>query len=316
MNIIDVTLRDGGHLMDFNWDLNFTREYYNLLSSFNSVDTIELGYWKQTSKSKNDYYNLDMEKIYRVTDKQGYNNISIMIDYHYCTHDVTEYPTNDEQNEVSMIRLCARKEDINEALIFGEKLKEYTKLNVSFNVFNASNYTKAELDNIADIVSESTLDYVYFADTHGAMDVKKEFNKFENIVNTLKRNGKKVGFHLHDHSGKGYYNFMNLSDLGFESSDTSVRGMGKGSGNLRLEYITENEELTKLASLINKYDFLKTNPNAYELITAKYSLTDNYAKEALANDIRVEDFDRFCSKIEGLDRDTYNSKLLNDFINE
>lgn len=310
MNIIDVTLRDGGHLVDFDWDIKFAKEYYQLLSSFDDVDYIELGYWKQTEKSENDFYNLDFEKVKKITNSGSKNNVSIMIDYHYCSHNVNDYPTID-QNEIAMIRLCSRKEDIDNALEFGQKLKRYSGLNVSFNVFNASNYTEEELDSIAEKIGQSSLDYIYFADTHGTMDMEHDFSKFVNIISILKKHGKKVGFHLHDHNGKGYFNYRYLLSTNIDSLDTSVRGMGKGSGNLKLEFVLSKDRLHELASLINKYQsFLKTNPTAYELITSKYGITDNYAKFANEINMDIDQFDIFCSNVKELDRDTYNENLF------
>ena len=53
MQIIDVTLRDGGHVREFNWPFKFAREHYDSLCKIPEIKFIELGYWKQTSKSKN-----------------------------------------------------------------------------------------------------------------------------------------------------------------------------------------------------------------------------------------------------------------------
>ena len=50
--IQDVTLRDGGFTCDFDWPMNFAQEYYNLMSKL-GVKYVEMGYWKQTKKSKN-----------------------------------------------------------------------------------------------------------------------------------------------------------------------------------------------------------------------------------------------------------------------
>ena len=93
MNIIDVTLRDGGHAVNFDWPINFARDYYRLISSFKEVNFVELGYWKQLSKSNKDYYNLDIDKVNNVTQKAGLKNVAIMIDYHYCSHILSYYPT-------------------------------------------------------------------------------------------------------------------------------------------------------------------------------------------------------------------------------
>ena len=88
-----------------------------------------------------------------------------MIDYHYCSKNLHDYPTN-KQKEIAMIRMCSRKEDIKKALEFGERLKKYTKINVSFNVFNAANYSSKELLNTCKLIAKYKMDYVYFADTH------------------------------------------------------------------------------------------------------------------------------------------------------
>lgn len=110
MHLIDVTLRDGGFAVDFDWPIKFAKEYYNTLSGFSGIKYLELGYWKQTSKSKNLFYNLNQDVVNQITNKTGKQNVSVMIDYHYCTHNLAEYPT-DKQKEIDMIRLCSRKED-------------------------------------------------------------------------------------------------------------------------------------------------------------------------------------------------------------
>ena len=39
MNIIDVTLRDGGFTCDFDWPIKFAQEYYELLSKLDEFAT-------------------------------------------------------------------------------------------------------------------------------------------------------------------------------------------------------------------------------------------------------------------------------------
>jgi 4-hydroxy 2-oxovalerate aldolase len=130
----------------------------------------------------------------------------------------------------------------------------------------------------------------------------------------LKESGKKLGMHLHDHSGMAILNYSKLTELGFESSDTSIRGMGKGSGNLKLEYVVNKKSLIDVADFINENNnTLTINPTPYELITAMHSLTDNYAKEAYTRNISLRLFNEFCKTVSGLDRDTYNEKLINDY---
>ena len=66
MKILDCTLRDGGFRSDFNWDIGFAQRYFAQMSKFN-IHYIELGYWKQTSKSKNRFYNLGIKDVDLIT---------------------------------------------------------------------------------------------------------------------------------------------------------------------------------------------------------------------------------------------------------
>lgn len=312
IEIIDVTLRDGGHAVDFNWPLEFARDYYKTLSNLKQVKTLELGYWGQTSKTANTFYNLDYEKVCDVTEEVGLNNVSVMIDYHYCSHNVNYYPTTN-QSEISMIRMCARKEDMVEAILFGKELKRYTGLNVSFNIFNASNYSFEELAELSTKIKDWPFDYVYFADTHGDLDLTKDFSRFEHFFNVCLHYDKKTGFHFHDHSGMAMVNYREILKRQVDSTDTSIRGMGKGSGNLKLEYILNKPNIADLGKLILDYQELLTiQPTPYELITSKYSLTDNYAKEAFDKSIDIHKFESVCKSITGLDKDSYNGTILNE----
>jgi 4-hydroxy 2-oxovalerate aldolase len=316
MNIIDVTLRDGGHAVNFDWPINFARDYYRLISSFKDVNFIELGYWKQLSKSNKDYYTLDIDKVNNVTQKAGLKNVAIMIDYHYCSHILSDYPTV-EQSEISLIRLCSRKEDLKNAIEFGEKLKAYTGLLVSLNIFNTSNYSEDELLSVSKLVSISKFDYIYFADTHGSINLKYDSKKFIDAIKILSKANKKIGLHLHDHSGLAYYNYQKLFDMNIDFTDTSLRGMGKGSGNLKLEFIINKSDLIDLSQLILNYNNLLTiTPTPYELISAKYSVSDNYANEAKRLNLTILQFDNFCKTLSNLDKDSYNKDLITFFLNE
>ena len=50
MKLIDVTLRDGGHQKGCSWPLEVVERYLHSINSFQDIDFVELGYWKQTGK--------------------------------------------------------------------------------------------------------------------------------------------------------------------------------------------------------------------------------------------------------------------------
>jgi 4-hydroxy 2-oxovalerate aldolase len=314
MNLIDVTLRDGGHAVKFDWPLQFAKDYYKLMCNIDTVKYIELGYWKQTEKSTNMFYNLNDSKVSLVTEGAKRKNVAIMIDYHYCSHNLNDYPTSD-QDEIAMIRMCCRKEDIDDGLKFACKLKEHTNIDVSINIFNISSYTNNELYAIADRVSAYNFDFVYFADTHGALDLSVDMLHFTESINRIRSSGTKFGFHLHDHSGNAVSNYKELVDNNVDSSDTSIMGMGKGSGNLKLEHVVTGYDLVMVAEFIEKYkNVLILHPTPYGLITSMYGITDNYATTASQLNMDMKLFNDICKSISGIDKDTYNPKIITEKI--
>jgi hypothetical protein len=107
-------------------------------------------------------------------------------------------------------------------------------------------------------------------------------------------------------------NYREILKKPVDSTDTSVRGMGKGSGNLKLEYVLEKSDIADLAKLILIYnDLLNIKPTPYELITSKYALTDNYAKEASERRMDIHKFESLCKLITGLNKDSYCENALN-----
>ena len=316
MKIIDVTLRDGGFTCDFNWPMKFAQEYYELLSELD-VDLIELGYWKQTAKSDNRFFNLNMDTIKEVTREKKKNNISIMIDYSYCSKDLKDYPTG-SQNEIKLIRMTCRKDMISEGAQFAQTLKEYSGLDVAFNMFNTTNYTDKELDASLNIALKYDFDIIGFADTHGHLDLNRDIDRYEKRFKMIKEVNKKTAFHLHNHTDKAYANYVKcLQSQQVDFCDTSIMSLGKGAGNLKLESVLNDKDTFLLNDFILKYydSIFKKSVSPYYLITGRYGITDHYARQARKNNMSMIKFASFCTNVIGLDRDNFNKKLLEEFLN-
>jgi len=315
MNLIDVTLRDGGHAIKWDWPLKFAKKYYQTTSQIDEIDYIELGYWKQTRKSRNPHYNLNLDYVREVTDNSPKKNVCVMIDYHYCSHDIKDYPKIDEDHNLGMIRMCSRKQDYNDALKFILDIKQSTGLSTSLNVFNISNYSDSEILDVSKFLRDYDLDYVTFADTHGTLDLEKRFQVFSDATKILNDRGIKTGMHLHDHSGKAYFNYRMLEKIGFESTDASSKGMGKGIGNLRLEHVLNEKNLALLTDTItSNIGILTMKEIPHALITARYSVVDYYGYNAEKLGIDIFKFEQFCKTVSGVDKDVYNHQLLLDYF--
>tara|TARA_Y100000385_G_scaffold231378_1_gene243348 strand:+ start:1717 stop:2667 length:951 start_codon:yes stop_codon:yes gene_type:complete len=315
MRLVDVTLRDGGFTCDFDWPLEFAQEYYNLVSTL-GVDCIEMGYWKQTSKSQNRFFNLNLNTIKQVTGNQGKKNVCVMIDYHYCSKDLNDYPTSD-QNEIKMIRMTARKDMIKEAFEFAVRLKKHTGLDIAFNIFNTTNYSSDELDYALNVVLQSDFEIIGFADTHGHLNLNADIAYYEEKFKRIKESSKQTSFHLHNHTGKAYINYTKCLESPYiDICDTSIGGLGKGAGNLKLEEVLTPLESLKVNQFINKYydSLFKKTISPYYLVTGRYGITDNYATQAMKLNLNMSVFTKFCSTISGLYRDNFDKTLLENFI--
>ncbi len=312
MKYIDVTLRDGGHQHGFNWPLQFVEEYLKSINSFEEVEFVELGYWKQSGKFDGPFYSLE-EKLLSSICKMTQKKLSIMVDYHYCSKNVEDFPCNVMFNNLGLIRVCLRKEDIAEGCRFVSELKKHTKCKLSINFFNITNYNEDDLAHACRSASNSNADFMYFADTHGGLDLEKNLEMFKRFTKLIKEIGMIPGLHLHDHSGKAYFNYRNLLNAGFDATDVSLGGLGKGLGNLRLEHVFDlrgREHI--LDHLIINQDLFQMPFGPYGILTARDSITDHYAVEAEHKGLRPSQFANYLKEIKGSSKDNYNNKILND----
>ena len=312
MKFIDVTLRDGGHQHGFNWPLKFVEQYLKSINSFHEVEFVELGYWKQKDKYDGPFYSIDetlLSSICKMTKKK----LSIMVDYHYCSHNLEDFPNNFDFPELGLIRVCLRKEDILDGCRFVKKLKKHTNCKISINFFNVTNYKEDDLAFACKTATNTNADFMYFADTHGGLDLGQSLNMFKIYTKLIKETGMIPGLHLHDHSGKAYFNYRNLLSAGFKATDVSLGGLGKGLGNLRLEHVFDLRGREHILDhlIINK-DLFKMPSGPYGVLTARDSITDHYAVEAERKGLNPSQFAKHLEGIGGSSKDNYNRKILSD----
>ena len=215
--------------------------------------------------------------------------------------------------------MTSRKEDFEEALKFGKVLKETTGLSVSFQIINSTNYSKKELYRTVEKLIENQFDMVAFADSHGNLNLLKEMSKYAEAIKLLEDNSIEWGFHLHDHTGRAVLNYWYLTQTSCNYIDVSANGVGKGSGNLKMDYVVMNNLLPILLEYMTTTAHTKIKIekiDALNLIAGRLNVTDNYAKYALQNDISIQVFFSALIRITGKNKDTYNENLIEELIKE
>lgn len=241
IQILDVTLRDGGCVNDFNFGIKYMQKI--LLALENSkIDIIELGYLDNTNGSIADRTKYVNEKvIYEnfVTDKKNKISYVAMMDYGKFDVDRLEICN---QNGIDGIRLAFHKKDMLNIVPIAKKImtKGY---NLYIQPMITMRYTDVELLQLIEIVNKELYNAkaFYIVDSFGEMkshDVTRIMNLVDhNLVNTIA-----IGFHSHNNMQMSYSNAMTL--LGYDTErnliiDSSIMGMGKGAGNLNTELLIE-----------------------------------------------------------------------------
>lgn len=314
MKLIDVTLRDGGHQVDFDWPADFAARYAHAALQIPDLDFVEIGYWKQTGKFDGRFYSVDEALIETMNVEP--KKLAVMIDFHYCNRDLAAYPSQLDQR-LGLIRLTSRRESVRDALSFLETLKERTGAKTSINVFNVSNYSHSGLLETLSAVQHQPPDFVYLADTHGAVNLQQDGDRFAQYADLVSSFGCTPGFHLHNHLGYALSNYEVLTQLGYQVADASLNGLGKGTGNLQLEQIVALEEALPLLDLWAKnLELFRMERRPHGLIAARLSAADHYADQAEAMAMPAIEFAAFVRTLVDFERDNFDASLMREYVSE
>ena len=239
IGILDCTIRDGGYLNDWQFDLKLVRELYRAHSR-SGVDVVEIGF-----KSTEKYFDPKQygpwkfspeELLLEVVKGISGPDVSLMVDFGKV--DIEDIPDR-ENSVVSMYRVAVHKDNAFQAVGLCNAIadKGYT---ASIQLMGIVNYTENDFNQIIESLKESKNDYVYFADSYGSLlpsDIK-------DIVDRLSVTGKKIGFHAHNNLQLGFANTLEAIRNGVVMVDGTVYGMGRGAGNLPIEILLSYFEKT------------------------------------------------------------------------
>ena len=234
-SIIDVTIRDGGFVNHWDFDIDTVIRFLNLSDNI-GLEYFEIGYFMDEEfvkeNDKNPYRMLDVDTIKNVTSHVSLKNVKLCALIDYWRYNVDNLPLKSETG-LDLIRVTTYIETTKEAIEYIKKIKS-KGYEVSLNVMCGSFLTESDKDRIlADVMNNvDLLDYLYIADSYGSMNpnsVKDVFSYFQPV-----RTYMKLGFHIHDNMQISMANF--IASIGLvDIADASYSGMGRGCGNLKLE---------------------------------------------------------------------------------
>ena len=304
--ILDCTLRDGGYYNKWNFSLDFAKKYNSTLKKA-KIDILEIGFRKQNQfKEKDKLFLYSHENTLKKIKFDKDQIISVMVDLSDFKN-IKEienlkisFPER-QKSSVSLIRLACNYDDMNllEAVVKILKEKKYL---IAVNLMKFTLLKNNSIVIFFKHAEKLNVDYFYLADSLGnckPIDLIKlsKILKKEFLI-------KKFGFHAHDNLGLALSNSIAAINQGFGIIDTSINGMGRGAGNLKLEELLKREKKIKELTIIKK--FIK---NKILSLKRKYNWGTNiYYKKSAKHNIHPTFIQRL------IEEKKYNNKVIKRII--
>lgn len=245
IKVLDVTLRDGGCVNNFDFGQAYMDRILKSLEE-SGVDFIELGYIDEKNGSPQGRTQFNNEQVisqYFLKNKKPGVTYVAMMDYGKFDVDRLQPRTADG---IDGIRVAFHKKNRTDVIEVGRKIMEkgyqfYVQPMITMR------YSDSELLELIDLVNKELpqASGFYIVDSFGEMRA----NDLTRILNLVDHNllpSMTIGFHSHNNLQLSYSNAMALLQFPCTRNlmlDSAVMGMGKGAGNLNTELLVEHLNL-------------------------------------------------------------------------
>ena len=228
--IMDVTLRDGGYAINFQFSEYDTKKIGVALENA-GIKYIELahGMGLGGGEAKGCPGMCTDEECLAVAHES----------YKKCKYGVICSPVYSDIKKLDMLekygcsflRVGSNPDQIPLSKRFIERGKEMG-LMVSANFMKSYTSTVEEFRKNVRLSKEYGVDYVYVVDSAGCM-LPEDIKKYYDVIREF--DGLKAGFHGHNNLGLAVSNSLYAAELGFDLIDTSLQGLGRSAGNTATE---------------------------------------------------------------------------------
>ena len=244
VKVLDVTLRDGGCVIDFNFGQAYMDQILNGLEK-SGVDIIELGYLdakKGTLRERTQFANEQAITAHFLKNKKPGVAYVAMFDFGKFDPD-TLAPY--DGSGIDGLRIAFHKKDrLNMVPVARKVIEKGYKLFIQ--PMTIMRYTDRELLELLEIVNKELPDAeaFYIVDSFGEMRMN-DLNRIAHLVDHNLRPQMMMGFHSHNNLQLSYSNAVTLLQFFTDRNiviDSAILGMGKGAGNLNTELFLEAYE--------------------------------------------------------------------------
>lgn len=235
VKILDCTFRDGGHLLNWNFNKDTVERVMTTISN-SGIDYFEIGYRSNAGQNQNrdigPYALCNEDYLYEIKERSGLHNLTVMMDVGKSKKSNFILKSN---SSIDCVRVATYAKDIDLAIEHAEDL-----LDKGYEVFiNLMALTHVDKKDLVEIINKidrisSDLEAIYFADSFGSMFP----NDVGNIVSIIKdHTDSRIGFHGHNNLQMAFSNSLSAIESGAEYIDSTLYGQGRGAGNLPTEIL-------------------------------------------------------------------------------
>lgn len=332
--LLDCTLRDGGHVNDWNFGSGNLTYIFDRLNSA-GVDAIEVGFLDDRRQADMNRTiqpgTAAMEAAYSKT-ASGDSAIFAMIDYGTCSIDNVQ-PR--DETFLDGIRVIFKRPNMRKAAEFGKELMDKGYL-LSLNMVSITSYSDDDIREFAECVNRIDPFAVSIVDTYGLMHKEQMYHYFELLDRYLERDIR-IGYHSHNNFQLAYSNTIEMIKIHSDRKiivDGTLYGMGKSAGNAPIELLAMylNEDYGKsydISQLLEAIDvsimpIFREHYWGYSMqfyIAAKNDCHPNFVKYLLdKKTLAIKDVDSILSRIEPERKlkydESYIESLYSDYISE
>lgn len=242
IKVLDVTLRDGGCVNNFNFGHDYMHKILSAQEQ-SGLDIIEVGYVDEKNGTSEERTQWDsLQSIKKNLLKKKKKNISYVAMIDYGKFDLRKLPLRDG-SFIDGIRLAFHKKNLTDIIDAGKIILE-KGFDLYLQPMITIRYSDSELLNLVGIVNKefSNASALYIVDSFGEMrsnDLTRVFNLIDHNLHPSIQ----IGFHSHNNLQLSYSNACALLQQSSNRNiilDGAIMGMGKGAGNLNTELLLEH----------------------------------------------------------------------------
>ncbi len=239
IKVLDATIRDGGLINDHQFTDDFVRAVHKTCAAA-GIDYMEIGYKaskKVFAQGKSGAWKFCTEDDLRrvLGDEPSPVKLAVMADAGgKCDYRNDIAPR--DKSIISLVRVACYIHQIPDAIdmIKDAHDKGYE---TTCNIMAVSTCQDAEIDQALEEIAKAPCETVVVVDSFGSMYQEQVRSLVQRYKDALAGTGKEIGIHAHNNQELAFANTIEAIITGANRIDATMGGMGRGSGNCRMELL-------------------------------------------------------------------------------